>query len=103
MDKERDLFLKAVYRWTFYILGMLVLALGLTLNTKAGLGVSPIISIAFAVSEIWQKRSPYRFPLRHLPDGGRWNAGESNCFLWKIRRYFPYFVENGKERVPVCV
>ena len=32
---------------------MLVLALGLTLNTKAGLGVSPIISIAFAVSEIW--------------------------------------------------
>lgn len=52
LDKERDLFLKAVYRWTFYILGMLVLALGLTLNTKAGLGVSPIISIAFAVSEI---------------------------------------------------
>ena len=44
--------MKAVYRWTFYILGMLVLALGLTLNTKAGLGVSPIISIAFAVSEI---------------------------------------------------
>ena len=29
LDKERDLFLKAVYRWTFYILGMLVLALGL--------------------------------------------------------------------------
>ena len=45
--------MKTVYRWTFYILGMLVLALGLTLNTKAGLGVSPIISIAYAVSEIW--------------------------------------------------
>ena len=36
-----------------YCLGMLVLALGLTLNTKAGLGVSPIISIAFSVSEVW--------------------------------------------------
>ena len=45
--------MKAVYRWTFYCFGMLVLALGLTLNTKAGLGVSPIISIAFAVSELW--------------------------------------------------
>ena len=32
---------------------MLVLALGLTLNTKTGLGVSPIISVAFSVSEIW--------------------------------------------------
>ena len=31
---------------------MLILALGLTLNTKAGLGVSPIISVAYSVSEI---------------------------------------------------
>ena len=44
--------MKTVNRWVLYLLGMLVLALGLTLNTKAGLGVSPIISIAFAVSEI---------------------------------------------------
>ena len=35
-----------------YILGLLVLAMGLTLNTKAGLGVSPIISVAYSVSEI---------------------------------------------------
>lgn len=35
-----------------YILGLLILAMGLTLNTKAGLGVSPIISISYAVSEI---------------------------------------------------
>lgn len=40
------------YRWTFYIIGCFVLAIGLTLNTKAGLGVSPIISTAFCVSEI---------------------------------------------------
>lgn len=45
--------MKTVNRWVLYLLGMLVLALGLTLNTKAGLGVSPIISVAFSVSEIW--------------------------------------------------
>ena len=39
------------YRALVYILGLLVLAMGLTLNTKAGLGVSPIISISYAVSE----------------------------------------------------
>lgn len=40
------------YRFLFYITGLLVLALGLTLNTKAGLGVSPIISVSFSISEI---------------------------------------------------
>lgn len=41
------------YRFLFYITGLLVLALGLTLNTKAGLGVSPIISVSFSISEIF--------------------------------------------------
>lgn len=45
--------MKTVNRWILYLAGMLVLALGLTLNTKTGLGVSPIISVAFSVSEIW--------------------------------------------------
>ena len=45
--------MKTFNRWIIYICGMLVLAMGLTLNTKAGLGVSPIISLSFAVSEIW--------------------------------------------------
>lgn len=40
------------YRIFVYIIGLLILAMGLTLNTKAGLGVSPIISISYAVSEI---------------------------------------------------
>ena len=31
---------------------MLILAMGLTLNTKAGLGVSPIISVSYSISEI---------------------------------------------------
>ena len=29
---------------------MVILALGLTLNTKTGLGVSPIVSVAYCVS-----------------------------------------------------
>ncbi len=40
------------YRALVYVLGLLILAMGLTLNTKAGLGVSPIISISYAASEI---------------------------------------------------
>lgn len=42
-----------MYRFLFYITGLLVLALGLTLNTKAGLGVSPIISVSYSISEIF--------------------------------------------------
>ncbi len=35
-----------------YIVGLLILALGLTLNTKASLGVSPIISVPYSISQI---------------------------------------------------
>ena len=42
-----------LFRVFFYLLGLLVLALGLTLNTKTGLGVSPIISVAYSVSTIF--------------------------------------------------
>ena len=41
-----------IYRVLIYIAGLLILAMGLTLNTKAGLGVSPIISVSYSVSEI---------------------------------------------------
>ena len=41
-----------INRGLFYIMGLLVLALGIILNTKAGLGVSPIISVAYSVSVI---------------------------------------------------
>lgn len=37
-----------IYRVLIYIAGLLILAMGLTLNTKAGLGVSPIISVSYA-------------------------------------------------------
>lgn len=40
------------FRIFFYILSLLILALGLTLNTKTGLGVSPIISVSYSISQI---------------------------------------------------
>lgn len=40
-------------RWGIYTVGMLVLAMGLTLNTKTGLGVSPILSLAYCSTRIW--------------------------------------------------
>lgn len=41
-----------VLRVLIYIAALLILAMGLTLNTKSGLGVSPIISVAYCVSII---------------------------------------------------
>lgn len=46
--------MKKTVRILIYCLGMAALAVGITLNTKAGLGVSPIISVAYSVSEIWK-------------------------------------------------
>lgn len=45
--------MKQINRAAIYTIGMVTLALGITLNTKTGLGVSPIISVAYCVSEIW--------------------------------------------------
>lgn len=39
-------------RFLVYTIGMFVLALGLTLNTLANLGVSPIISVPYSISQI---------------------------------------------------
>lgn len=41
-----------IYRGVCYAVGLLLLALGIILNTKCGLGVSPIISVAFSISTI---------------------------------------------------
>ena len=45
LDKKR-------LRILVYVVGMFILALGLTLNTKANLGVSPIISVPYSISQI---------------------------------------------------
>ena len=39
-----------VTRWAVYLVGMFVLATGLTLNTKTGLGASAIVSVAHTIS-----------------------------------------------------
>ena len=41
------------FRWLFYVTGLLILAFGIILNTKSGLGVSPIISVSYSISAIW--------------------------------------------------
>lgn len=43
---------KMINRIIIYVAGLLVLALGIILNTKAGLGVSPIISVSYSISQI---------------------------------------------------
>lgn len=43
---------KRTRRFIVYAIGMFVLALGLTLNTKADLGVSLIISVPYSISQI---------------------------------------------------
>lgn len=39
-------------RFLLYFVGLFILALGLTLNTKANLGVSPIISVPYSISQL---------------------------------------------------
>ena len=41
-------------RIAVYLLGMIILACGLTLNTKVTLGVSPLLALPFAVSQIFE-------------------------------------------------
>lgn len=50
--KQKKIGRQQVMRMLFYLAGMVILAFGITMNTKTGLGVSPIISIAYSVSTI---------------------------------------------------
>lgn len=42
-------------RLVIYAAGLIILAFGITLNTKTGLGVSPIVSVAYGISVIWNQ------------------------------------------------
>ena len=55
---------KRFLRGFYYLLGLVILAAGITLNTKTTLGVSPIVSVAYCISEI-----------------SGWNFGNTT-FLW---------------------
>lgn len=52
--KQKKIGRQQVMRMLFYLAGMVILAFGITMNTKTGFGVSPIISIAYSVSTIWK-------------------------------------------------
>ena len=39
-----------LFRWGFYLLGCVSLSCGIILNTKTGLGVSPLVSLSWCVS-----------------------------------------------------
>lgn len=41
---------KNIRRFSIYLAGMIVLAIGITLNTKAGLGASAIVSVPYTIS-----------------------------------------------------
>ncbi len=43
-----------ISRCLFYAAGMISLAFGITLTARVNLGVSPIVSVSYAVSEIWK-------------------------------------------------
>ena len=44
---------KTVNRWIIYLVGMLLLTLGLYLNARCGLGTSALLSVAFVGSQVW--------------------------------------------------
>ncbi len=45
-------------RYFFYSVGVVLLSAGITLNTKTALGVSPLISLPYSVSQIWHLSFP---------------------------------------------
>lgn len=53
MDKCVDGRRKLINCLLSYGLGIVILALGITLNTKTGLGVSALVSIAYTVANAW--------------------------------------------------
>lgn len=53
MDKCVDGKRKLINRLLSYGLGIVILALGITLNAKTGLGVSALVSIAYTVANAW--------------------------------------------------
>ncbi len=75
-----------VIRFLIYLAGMVILAIGITLNTKTGLGVSPIISIAYCVSSILD-----------------WNFGNTTMGLYCVFVIVQLFLRGKGQRLPVLL
>ena len=61
-----------IFRFLIYGMGIVILALGITLNTKTGLGVSALVSIAYTVAGAWN---------RDWNDSGNDQCRKSCCIL----------------------
>lgn len=44
---------QVILRWSVYLFGLIILAFGIALSIKTTLGISPISSVAYSISEIW--------------------------------------------------
>jgi uncharacterized membrane protein YczE len=53
MEEKKNNRKNFMWRLFFFLVGTVILSFSITLNTKTGLGVSPIISIPCAISIIW--------------------------------------------------
>ena len=53
MSKTKKNTQSMLIRWLLYIGGLVILALGISLNTRTCLGVSPKISVAYSVADIF--------------------------------------------------
>lgn len=63
-------------RWVLYLIGLLILALGIILNTKSAFGVTPIISVPYCISQI-----------RHL------NFGNASLVMYLILAIVEYLLK----------
>lgn len=78
--------MKNIARWLIYGMGMTVLALGITLNTKTGLGVSPIVSVAYSISQIFSL-----------------NLGDTTFLLYVLFVVVQLFLRDRSERVSTLI
>lgn len=61
-----------------YGLGLILLALGLTLNVKARLGAAPVLTVPLTISEIWNvEYSKDRLAAAYSPSTLTWRRGSA--------------------------
>lgn len=82
-------------RMLFYGIGTLILAIGLTLNSKTGLGTAPILTTPFAISSIWHVNFALMVFLFYviMTCLQFWMKGEKRS--WKIFLQFPFSIVFG--------
>ncbi len=73
---------KKVARGLFYLSGMLILALGIILNTKSAFGVTPIISIAYCLSLIHH-----------------WNFGNASLVMYAVLAAVEFLIKGRSFRL----